>query len=45
MMIGDDLIVDPESKLQEEIIVRPTSETVIWSMYKSGFTLTEICHF
>ena len=29
-----DLIVDPESKLQEEIIVRPTSETVIWSMYK-----------
>ena len=31
---GDDLIVDPESKLQEEIIVRPTSETVIWSMYK-----------
>tara|TARA_B100000575_G_scaffold107365_1_gene85477 strand:- start:555 stop:2027 length:1473 start_codon:yes stop_codon:yes gene_type:complete len=32
--LGDDLIVDPESKLQEEIIVRPTSETVIWSMYK-----------
>ena len=31
---GDDLIVDPESRLQEEIIVRPTSETVIWSMYK-----------
>ena len=31
---GDDLIVDPDSKLQEEIIVRPTSETVIWSMYK-----------
>ena len=31
---GNDLIVDPESKLQEEIIVRPTSETVIWSMYK-----------
>ena len=28
------VIVDPESKLQEEIIVRPTSETVIWSMYK-----------
>ena len=26
--------VDPESKLEEEIIVRPTSETVIWSMYK-----------
>jgi len=29
-----DLIPDPESKLEEEIIVRPTSETVIWSMYK-----------
>ena len=28
------VIVDPESKLKEEIIVRPTSETVIWSMYK-----------
>ena len=29
-----DLIPDPESKLEEEIVVRPTSETVIWSMYK-----------
>lgn len=28
------VVVDPESKLEEEIIVRPTSETVIWSMYK-----------
>ena len=28
------IIVDPESRLEEEIIVRPTSETVIWSMYK-----------
>jgi prolyl-tRNA synthetase len=28
------LIVDPESKLEEEAIIRPTSETVIWSMYK-----------
>ena len=26
--------VDPASKLEEEIIVRPTSETVIWHMYK-----------
>ncbi|HBR86859.1 MAG TPA: proline--tRNA ligase, partial [Candidatus Marinimicrobia bacterium] len=26
--------VDPESRLEEEVIVRPTSETVIWSMYK-----------
>ena len=31
---GDDLVVDLDSRLQEEIIVRPTSETVIWSMYK-----------
>ena len=33
-----DLIPDPESKLEEEIIVRPTSETVIWSMYKKWIT-------
>jgi prolyl-tRNA synthetase len=26
--------VDPEAKLEEELIVRPTSETVIWAMYK-----------
>ena len=26
--------VDPSSKLEEEIIVRPTSETIIWHMYK-----------
>ncbi len=26
--------VDPESRLEEEVIVRPTSETIIWSMYK-----------
>ena len=29
-----EIIVDPESKLEEEVIIRPTSETVIWSMYK-----------
>ncbi len=28
------LVVDPDSKLEEEVIVRPTSETVIWSLYK-----------
>ena len=28
------LIPDPDSKLEEEIIVRPTSETIIWSTYK-----------
>ena len=26
--------VDPESKLEEELVIRPTSETVIWAMYK-----------
>ena len=31
---SNDLVVDPDSKLEEEVIVRPTSETVIWSMYK-----------
>ena len=28
------IIVDPDSQLEEEVIVRPTSETIIWSMYK-----------
>ena len=28
------LILDPESKLEEELIVRPTSEAVIWKTYK-----------
>jgi len=32
--VDGDVVVDPESKLEEEVIVRPTSETVIWSMYK-----------
>ena len=31
---GDGLVVDPESALEEEVVVRPTSETVIWAMYK-----------
>ncbi len=29
------LIVDPNAKLEEELIVRPTSEAIIWSTYKS----------
>lgn len=29
------LIVDPEARLQEELIVRPTSEAVIWNTYKN----------
>ncbi|MCF0055741.1 proline--tRNA ligase [Dyadobacter sp. CY356] len=32
---GNGVIVDPEAKLEEELIVRPTSETVIWSTYKN----------
>lgn len=28
------LIVDPDAKLEEELIVRPTSETIIWDTYK-----------
>lgn len=29
------LIVDPDAKLEEELIVRPTSEAIIWSTYKN----------
>jgi prolyl-tRNA synthetase len=31
---GEEIIVDPEAKLQEELIVRPTSETIIWNQYR-----------
>jgi prolyl-tRNA synthetase len=31
---GKSVIVDPEAKLEEELIVRPTSETIIWNSYK-----------
>ncbi len=31
---GSGVIVDPDAKLEEELIVRPTSETVIWNSYK-----------
>ena len=31
---GAGLIVDPEAKLEEELIIRPTSETIIWNTYK-----------
>ena len=31
---NNDIVVDPDSRLEEEVIIRPTSETVIWSMYK-----------
>jgi len=32
---GSGVIVDPEARLEEELIVRPTSETIIWSTYKN----------
>ncbi|KGL52743.1 proline--tRNA ligase [Porphyromonas canoris] len=32
---GTGVIVDPEARLEEELIVRPTSETIIWSTYKN----------
>ncbi|WP_340066109.1 proline--tRNA ligase [Ascidiimonas aurantiaca] len=31
---GSGLTVDPEAKLEEELIVRPTSETIIWDTYR-----------
>ena len=31
---GSGVIVDPEAKLEEELIVRPTSETIIWNTYR-----------
>lgn len=32
---GKGVIVDPDAKLEEELIVRPTSETIIWSTYRN----------
>ena len=32
---GKGVIVDPDAKLEEELIVRPTSETIIWNQYKN----------
>ncbi len=32
---GKGVIVDPEAKLEEELIVRPTSETIIWNTYRN----------
>lgn len=31
---GDGVVVDPAAKLEEELIIRPTSETTIWNTYK-----------
>jgi prolyl-tRNA synthetase len=32
---GKGLVVDPASKLEEELIIRPTSETIIWNTYRT----------
>ena len=32
---GNGVVVDPEARLEEELIVRPTSETIIWGTYKN----------
>lgn len=32
---GSGVVVDPEARLEEELIVRPTSETIIWNTYKN----------
>ncbi len=32
---GKGVVVDPEARLEEELIVRPTSETIIWNTYKN----------
>jgi prolyl-tRNA synthetase len=31
---GGGVIVDPDAKLEEELVIRPTSETIIWNTYK-----------
>jgi len=35
---GGGVVVDPSAKLEEELIVRPTSETIIWNTYKNWIT-------
>ena len=32
---GRGVVVDPKARLEEELIIRPTSETIIWSTYKN----------
>ena len=32
---GSGVVVDPEAKLEEELVIRPTSETIIWNTYKN----------
>ncbi len=35
---GPGVVVDPSAKLEEELVVRPTSETIIWNTYKNWIT-------
>ena len=35
---GNGIVVDPAARLEEELIVRPTSETIIWNTYKNWIT-------
>ncbi|MCM1311051.1 MAG: proline--tRNA ligase [Bacteroides sp.] len=35
---GGGVVVDPDAKLEEELIIRPTSETIIWNTYKNWIT-------
>ena len=32
---GSGVVVDPEARLEEELIIRPTSETIIWNTYRN----------
>jgi len=32
---GKGVVVDPEAKLEEELVIRPTSETIIWNTYRN----------
>lgn len=32
---GKGIVVDPDAKLEEELIIRPTSETIIWNSYRN----------
>ena len=32
---GNGVVVDPDARLEEELIIRPTSETIIWNTYKN----------
>ena len=35
LLIPKGVVVDPSAKLEEELIIRPTSETIIWNTYKN----------